>query len=254
LIIDRVFKTALVSLLCIVSNGYAQDKPLSSEKLKDLKRTVKVFSKRPVTLIDGIDKGSYYFLQLKVKKRGRMKIVNAFLEKETQAVYIGHRYDKNGVKMVFPKTAKSIESIKNGISFSYGKGKKQIYIVTDPECPYCRQFEKQAQGKLEEYTVHIIMYPLSFHKNAPAMVEWIMQGKDDAEKRQRMEEVMVKNSTAYKIFLGKPGQVFKYTDSIKIQIDNAIKAAKVLGAAGTPSVYTEKFNKINWKTLVHSKS
>jgi len=80
-----------------------------------------------------------------------------------------------------------------------------------------------------------------------------MQGKDDAQKHHRMEEIMVKNSTAYQKFMAKPKQVFKYTDSIRLQIDNAIKAAKVLGASGTPSVYNAAFNKINWKSLLKPK-
>jgi thiol:disulfide interchange protein DsbC len=165
-------------------------------------------------------------------------------------LYIGNRYDKNGAKMMFQKTPTSINTIKDGISFSYGNGKKEIYIITDPECPYCTKLEKALAGKMAEYTVHVILYPLAFHKNAPAMVEWIMQGKDDAEKKHRMEELMVKDSKDYKTLLAKKGTTFKYTDAVKIKINNAKKTAKVLGMTGTPSVYNAQYNKINWKTLI----
>jgi len=39
----------------------------------------------------------------------------------------------------FPKNA---EIIKKGVMFTFGKGKKNIYIVTDPQCPFCKLMEK----------------------------------------------------------------------------------------------------------------
>jgi thiol:disulfide interchange protein DsbC len=247
---NRVVGFMVLLSLIMGTHCVGEEILLTPEKIAKLNKEVTVFKRPNITVVDGIDKGRYYFLQLSVKKRGRSKIVNAFLDKEDGAVYIGHRYEKSGEKVAFPKTAKMIENIKKGISFSYGTGKKDLYIVTDPECPYCKRFEQQAQGKLNEYRVHVILYPLSFHKKAPAMVEWIMHGKDDVQKHQRMEEVMVKNSKAYEAFIGKLGKAFKYTDSIKVKIDDAIAAGKALGARGTPSVYNEKFTKINWKSLV----
>ncbi|CAA6804012.1 MAG: Thiol:disulfide interchange protein, putative [uncultured Sulfurovum sp.] len=243
--------TLLTTLLG--TSAFAEDIVLNTEKLNEIKKTTRVLAKPSIQVSEGIDKGTYYFLKLNVKQNRGSKTVNAFLEKESGALYIGTRYDKNGQKMTFPLTKKAIETIKKGISFSYGKGTKDLYVVTDPECPYCVNFEKQALGKLDNYRVHVILYPLSFHKKAPAMVEWIMQGQDDAEKKHRMEDVMVNNSQEYMAFMGKKGQKFNYTDTIKVKIDNAIAAAKALRATGTPSVYDDKFSKVNWKSLVTSK-
>ena len=245
---NKLTSIALIStLFCTLS--FAKSTPLTEEKLRELGSTVTLFKRPNITLTDGVDEGKYYFLQLSYQKKGRSKKVNAFLDKESGAVYIGSRYDKNGKKSTFPKTAKSVAAIKDGISFTYGNGGKDLYIVTDPECPYCRTFEKEAKGKLDSYTVHVILYPLSFHKEAPAMTEWIMRGKDDTEKQKRMEDVMINHSTEYKKLLAKKGEKFQYTPNIKTKIDAATRATKALGATGTPSVYTSDFNKIGWKTL-----
>ena len=251
----KIFHKAIIGTFMAFSPLlYAKGVPLSEANITKLNQTVTIFKTRSnIRVIDGVDEGKYYFLQLSVKKGGRFKTVNAFLDKESGAVYVGHRYDKNGVKMAFPKTDKAIATIKEGISFSYGNGKKELYIVTDPECPYCKTFEKQAQHKLGDYTVHIILYPLSFHKKSPAMVEWIMQGKDDTEKKERMEAVMVNNSQDYEAFIDKKNQIFQYTDSIKTKVEKAVKAAKALGVTGTPSVYNESYHKISWKSLLASK-
>jgi len=238
----------------IATFGFAKGVPLTEEQLTKLNQSVTIFKRPNITVTDGIDEGKYYFLQLTVKKKGKSKISNAFLDKDSGAVYVGHRYNKNGKKETFPMTSKNIAIIKEGISFSYGTGKKDLYIVTDPQCPYCIKFEKQAKGKLDDYRVHVFLYPLSFHKKAPAMVEWVMQGKNDDEKKQRLEDVMVNNSQDYKIFSPKKGQRFQYSNDIKIKIDNANKAAKVLGATGTPSVYTSDFKKISWGSLVRTKT
>lgn len=240
---------ALVFLALISMTIYAKDRPLDIEKLRELKKTVKVLGSPTITIVDGIEKDSIYFLQLEVKKKRGIKVMNAFIEKESMVAYIGTRYDENGIKTIFPKTKKSIKLIEEGISFTYGSGDKELYVVTDPECPYCVKFEKAIKNNLEDYMVHVILYPLHFHKKAPAMVSWIMQGKDANEKKQRMEELMLEKSKKYEIFINQDGKSLKYTKSMKIKIDKAVKAAKILGATGTPAVFDEKFNRINWTEL-----
>lgn len=246
--------SALLVAMLIASTSGAKTVQLSDTELQEIKKTNKLFQRSNIKIIDGIDEGKSYFLQLEVKGRRGSKIINGYIEKDTGHLFTGSRYDANGIKATYPKTAKSIETIKKGVSFSYGSGAKELYIVTDPECSFCVKLEKETVGKLDDYTVHVVLYPLSFHKKAPAMVEWIMQGKDDAEKYHRMEELMVKGSKDYEVLMPKKGEPFKYTDSIKVSIDNAVRAAKALGATGTPSIYDDTFSKIDLKSILAKKA
>ncbi len=239
----------LTAVMATVVN--AEDVKLDAEKLKEIKVNTKALQKETVTIKEGIDKESVYFLKLEAKTKRGLRQSTAFLDKKTGAVYFGVGYDKEGKPMTFPKDA---EIIKEGISFSYGTGSKEIYLVTDPECGYCKKFEKAAEGKLEEYTIHVIFYPLSFHKKAPAMIEWIMQGKSDAEKKERLGKIALHNSTEYRSLVKDTKKPFKYTASVKKMLEKASKAVRELTARGTPTTYDAQFNKIPWSSLVKKKS
>ncbi len=148
--------------------------------------------------------------------------------------------------ILFPKDA---QTIKEGVAFSYGTGSKEIYIITDPECPYCTRFEKSVHGKLSDYTVHVIFFPLSFHKKAPAMVDWIMQGKDDAAKKERFEQVMLKGSTAYSSLIKDANKPYVYTEAIRPAMKKMQAAVLELNVRGTPAIYDKDFNPVSQDQL-----
>ncbi len=173
-------------------------------------------------IIGAIEKPDSYILKIEARSPRGSQLLTAILDKKTNELYIGSAYDKEGNAIIFPKDAKAI---KEGVAFSYGKGSKEIYIVTDPECPYCTRFEKAAAGKLDDYRVHVILFPLSFHKKAPAMVEWIMQGKDDAEKKERFEELMLKGSTQYQALIKDAKKPFVYSDAVGQAMKKTDKAS-----------------------------
>ena len=235
----------LIVVMTLVTN--ASDLKLDRAKLQEIKASTKVLQNPTLKLKDGIDKESVYFLKLEAKSQRGSRILNAFLDKKTGAVYFGNGYDKEGNMMTFPKEEKII---KEGVVFSYGTGSKALYLVTDPECGYCTKFEKESEGKLEDYTVHVIFYPLSFHKKAPAMIEWIMQGKSDAQKKERLGQIAIHKSTEYQSLIKDAKKPFKYTPATKEIMDRSLKAVRELGTRGTPITYDAEFNKIPWKDLL----
>ena len=40
-----------------------------------------------------------------------------------------------------------------------GAGRRQIAVFSDPNCPFCRRFERDLAG-LDDLTVHVFMYPV----------------------------------------------------------------------------------------------
>lgn len=53
-------------------------------------------------------------------------------------------------------------------AFTLGQGKKVVYLVTDPQCPYCKQAEallKKITAK-EDLLVRFLLFPLDSHKGA----------------------------------------------------------------------------------------
>ena len=218
-------------------------------KLQEIKTKNAVLQVPVLHVIGAIEKPNSYILKLEARSPQGSQLVNAILDKQTSEIYIGSAYDKEGNAIVFPKDTKAI---KDGVSFSYGKGNKDLYIVTDPECPYCTKFEKAIAGKLDDYRVHVILFPLSFHKKAPAMVEWIMQGKDDAQKEERFEEVMLKGSTAYQTLIKDAKKPFVYSETVGQAMKKMKKAIMELNVRGTPAIYDANFEPMSQDQLLKS--
>ena len=163
-------KTLLILLtnIALIATLNATEIITDKTKLQEIKAKNRVLQDPVLHLTGAIEKPGSYILKLEARTPNGSQLVAAFLDKKTSEIYIGSGYDKEGRAITFPKDA---QTIKEGVAFSYGTGSKEIYIITDPECPYCVRLEKAIHGKLSDYTVHVILFPLSFHKKAPAMVD-----------------------------------------------------------------------------------
>lgn len=240
--------TKKIALGLLIANTFllSEIKYLSQEQINTIYKNTKAFDKVPIKVIEGIEEEDTYFLDVIYRGKAR----HCFLNKKNGSYYIGRRYDNEGKAFKFIKSperiAKFKKTIKEGISFSYGTGKKDLYVFTDPQCGYCKKFEKQSEGLLEEYTVHVILFPLRFHKKAPAMIEWTMGGSNDKEKNERLKAIMVKSDTQYEKFLPKDKKPMHYTAATKKRVENAMKAAKALHVTGTPTLFDASFKKLNW--------
>jgi len=233
--------------LCFITVLSAENLILDDSKIKEISSTVKLLQRPNLKVLKGVDKGNIYLLKVKASSKRGSRVFDTFIDKHTRNVYFGSAYDMEGKEILFPK---DVKIIKEGVAFSYGSGKKELYLVTDPECPYCTKFEKDSQGKLDEYRVHVIFYPLSFHKKAPAMIEWIMQGKGDHEKRARLREIALKDSKEYMSLIKDDHKSFQYSESIQKSMERSLRAVKELGAKATPTTYDGSFNKVPWVELL----
>ena len=95
-------------------------------------------------------------------------------------------------KVAFPMDKNTIAGKE---AFSYGSGKEILYVFVDPQCPYCKQFERIMPSLKEKYTFKIYLFPLPFHPDAVIMSKWILK-----EKTQQAERLIAiaNGSTEYK--------------------------------------------------------
>lgn len=240
--------TVIVTLMSML---YANENMVDPSKFPDLKKMNKVLQDPVLTIKGAIEKPESYILKLEARSPQGSQNITAVLDKKTSELYIGSAYDKEGKMIEFPKDA---NIVKDGVAFTYGTGKKEIYLITDPECPYCSKFEQAANGKLGDYTVHVILFPLSFHKKSPAMVEWIMMGKDDAQKKERFEEVMLKGSTKYTELIKDAKKPFVYSAEGQKYKKTSEASARELNMRGTPALYDADFNAISQDQVFKSNS
>jgi len=194
-----------------------------------------------------IDKSNkdYYIVFVKDNRRhGQF-----FISKDKKYLILGDIIDLKTKKPLrtHPPVNKNI--VKEGIAFTYGKGDKDLYVITDPECPFCKRLmqNKDIMNKLEKnYKIHVIIYPLSFHKNSMAMTEYIMSAKTDDMKHKRLLAIF-NGSTSWKNF--------KMNNKEKAIIDKKIekmkKAAQELNFRGTPDFFDKDFNEVDLQQLIN---
>jgi len=191
-----------------------------------------------------VKKDGFYIIEVDTPRGKALLYVTA----DKKYTILGKVIDKNG-KILTPNFPKNTKIIKEGVMFTFGKGNKDLYLVTDPECPFCRMMEKKKKDILNKnYRVHVILMPLSFHKNAKPMSYYILAGKTDEERAKRMKEVL-SGDKAWKNFHPTNEQIKKFEEELK----KAKKAATELGAQGTPSVYDNNFSPVPWPSLGEKK-
>ncbi|MDQ7055798.1 MAG: disulfide isomerase DsbC N-terminal domain-containing protein [Persephonella sp.] len=69
--------------------------------------------------------------------------------------------------------------------------KMTVYVVTDPECPFCAKFDTQMQEVLKnrnDVKFEVILFPLPFHKHAQKIVQRIVCEKSLSKKKEVLEE------------------------------------------------------------------
>ena len=239
----------IILSLSLVASIFAFDKVLPQKESLEILKATPIYPKLAPYLKNGKVKAkvtlkdNFYIIELDTPQ-GKGLI---YLTKDKKYTIIGRIIDKNG-KPLLPNFPKNADIVKKGVMFTFGKGDKEIYLVTDPECPFCRMMEKEKKNELKNYKVHVILMPLPFHKNAKAMSYYILAGKSDEERAKRMREVL-EGSNAWKNFHPTKAQKEKFEK----ELQQSKKAAIELGAQGTPSVYDKNFNPINWTTLGEKK-
>ncbi len=250
IIMNRTLLT-FVTAIMLMTTLNAVNLIVDQTKLQEIKTKNKVLQDPVLHLTGAIEKPDSYILKLEARSANGSQRITAYLDKQTNELYIGSAYDKEGNMITFPQDAKVIQE---GVAFSYGNGSKEIYIVTDTECPYCSQFEKSVAGKLSDYRVNVILMSLSFHKKAPAMIEWIMQGKDDTERKKKFEELMLKGSTEYQTLIKDAKKPFVYSAEVEQAMKKVDKAVMELNVRGTPAIYDSNFMPVSQEQLLNSKS
>ena len=114
--------------------------------------------------------------------------------------------------------------LKNSIIIGNPKGAKKLYVLTDPDCPYCRTFHselKKLAKTAPDVAIHIMLFPLPMHPAAYDKSRTVIETRN----LQHLD----------KIFEGK--EVPKPTkESSKAAVDEIIKFANANGISGTPTM------------------
>jgi thiol:disulfide interchange protein DsbC len=108
----------------------------------------------------------------------RFKGKNQILYSDAEGKYVilgqivevasGRNISREAMEALMRLTPKELEELKPLVAFTAGESGKDIYYVTDPQCPYCKKGEELFKKLVEagEVKVHYLLFPLKFHKGA----------------------------------------------------------------------------------------
>lgn len=161
--------------------------------------------------------------------------------------FLGGAYGDKGEKVSVSMDKKAIEA---GVLWSHGTGSEEIYLVTNPSCPWCTKFEEASSKDaefLKKYKVNVLLMP--FHEGAVEKAYWVLSAKTGAEKAERYKKVMLEGNEDWKKFTPTAEQ----KTALDAELAKSLAAAKELNAEGTPAVFNSKFETVNWPTLLNVK-
>lgn len=120
--------------------------------------------------------------------------------------------------------------VNDATAFTFGNGKNEVLIVTDPECPFCKNLSKDKNDKFKNYKINIVLVALPYHKKAKQMISYILSAENNSGKYHRYKEIMLEDDTSYKNFKTDSSLVENYLKKSMLVVKN-------LGIDRVPAVF-----------------
>lgn len=205
-------------------------------------KSVPMLSQPHIKVVKAYDHKKVYELQLEISTPRGAQRTTIYLTKDKQVVLFGEAMDAaNGEAFKRPI---DMDTIRKNADIVYGSGSNEYIVFTDPECPYCVKFEKMWPSLQKNVKLYVFFMPLSNHRNATQMSYHVMKQKTQEDKAKaildmangdRSFERLTMNQQIHELF----GQ--------KISANKTL--ADEFGVRGTPAVFDNKGNSVNWSRL-----
>ncbi len=233
---SKIIRNLLLLVAMISSLNAAQS--LSSNEIKEI-QNLELFKRAQVVVKQGYDAGSVYLLNVTVQGKGD----KIFLTKDKKYLIAGDMIStKDGQPLEVPA---DLTPTLGKEAFTFGTGKDEYVLFTDPECPYCKKFEEHFPKIEDKVKIRVFYFPLDFHKNAKDISLYVMSQKNYKDKVNAMINTN-KDTPAFKNKKYAKGE----KEELQKHLDSQLEVAKKLGIRGTPSVYDKDGNKVVWAAML----
>lgn len=226
----------LISLVLLTSLNAANK--LSQEEISQI-QDLELFKRAQITVLNAYEMDSLYLLNVKVQD----KLDYIYLTKDKKYLISGNVINTSTSKTL--SIPINLDILKNKEALTYGTGKDRYYLFTDPQCPYCKQFESHFPKIKDKVDIKVFYYPLDFHKDARDLAIFVMSKKTNDEKIKTMLSIDKNN----KDFINR-----KYTkkqeEELKKQLEIQMKIANTLKVRGTPAIFDKDGNSVIWVELL----
>lgn len=235
-------KLALISFLLVAISAQANFIELKKSDLSQFEELA-LFQRAGIKVEKAFDSGEFYVL--KIEAQGRKD--ELYLTKDKKFVVSGSVINtSNGLPLKAPV---DLSALKGKEAFTYGDGKEEFILFTDPECPYCKKFESYFPQLKDKVKIKVFFYPLDFHPNAREISKYILSRKTKKEKIDAFFEFEIGNESV----LSKVKNT-KYSTAEEEKLNNflneQIELGINLGVQGTPALFDKNGQSVIWVQLL----
>lgn len=226
-------KILLASVLC--SSLYCSQGLI--EKLNNLE-TVKNVG---VKVLGVQEYGDLYVLEGMVSSEQGFRTVTFTISKDLKYTFYGTAFDNETKEQIVFK--KDMSEYIEKSNFTYGNGKEEYLLFTDPQCPYCVKFEEvlSKQNLKDKVKIHYYLFPLSHHGEAVPMSRFVLNQSTNEKKVQALYDISVRKIDLYK--------GAKYDNEKLERLHNIIEENKAIGEdlniMGTPTLLDSNGQKVD---------
>lgn len=148
-----------------------------------------------------------------------------YVNESATLIFVGNMVDATTNQNLTQGRIRKLESISFdslplqwAITTARGSGQRKIAIFSDPNCPYCKRFEKDL-AKLTDITIHIFMYPV-IKQESVTLTRSVWCSKDRAKAWNELMQKDIRPTAS-------PG--------CETPIEKIVELGKKLGATSTPT-------------------
>ncbi len=162
-----------------------------------------------------------------VVKVGLRPIV-VYTDSKVKNIIVGNVFNVDTKENLTQKTANAhmvvskdiLQKLENLTNFTYGKGTKFVYYISDPDCPFCARLSPMLKDWADKNNVQIkvILYPLPIHPEA-----------------KKKSVAMVCDKKGYD-YMHKKINTKNQCEEGKKAIEENLRFLKSIGVSGTPTI------------------
>ncbi|AXH09606.1 thiol:disulfide interchange protein [Malaciobacter halophilus] len=234
----NIIKKSFTVLLFLTVLNAQEIKEISKSEIEQINK-LNLIKKAEIKVTKAFDMGNIFVLDSIIQGKPQ----ELFLTKDKKLLIAGNVMNVNsGEPITLPV---DLSHTLGKEALTYGNGKDEYILFTDPECQYCKKFEAFFP-KLEKHVkIRVFFFPLSFHNNARDLSIYFMSKKTNKEKIKAMlntnaDSKEFKNREISKEKLAK----------LEKSLEEQMIIARNLNVRGTPTLFDSNGKKIIWIELL----
>jgi thiol:disulfide interchange protein DsbC len=187
------------------------------------------------------DANSLYIANIDVRENQDM----IYITKDKKYLISGNVVNmENGNILTAP--IENLAILKNKESFTYGTGKSEYYLFTDPECPYCKELEKYFPKIKDKVKINIFHFPLiTLHPDAKELSKYQMSLYENTKD---ILEILSKTTKSEDYIARKYSK--ETEDALEKKINEQMQIASTLKITGTPAIIKSNGEQMNWVSFL----